>query len=83
MNKIFLFILIFVKLTVSGCVIPSTSKDLKNQHSGKKEIIKNNYEEIKPWEGFRGWSPRQPYGQDSKNTIRKFESEKGKEHDFP
>ena len=61
-------------MTISGCVSPLKSEGLKNKQ--KKEIIKNNYDDVQPWEGFRGWSPRAAYGKSSKNSTQRPEPEK-------
>jgi hypothetical protein len=42
------------------------------------ELIADEIEEdaVKPWEGFRGWSPRVPYGQSSKQSENKTDENK-------
>ena len=76
MNKKILFGLIIFGLIINGCIPPSISNSLKNKLTEKKKIIKNNDGDVQPWEGFRGWSPRQPYGKDSKNATKKSAREK-------
>jgi len=44
-----------------GIISPTTEKLNSDSSLPNSSIILSN-DDVQPWEGFRGWSPRAPYG---------------------
>lgn len=48
-------------ITKDGKTALPSKKDLQDKNNQEKEKILSKDDDVQPWEGFRGWSPRVPY----------------------